>query len=46
MKKYNSIVYVITLGQTKVDKINQMKTITDYFYLIIYSKWDVEIWSH
>ena len=36
---------MITLGQTKSDYINQMITITDYFYLVIFSKWDVEMWS-
>ena len=31
---------VNTSGQTKIDKINQMITITGNFYKVIYSKWD------
>ena len=37
---------VITLGQNKSDNINWMITLTDDFYLVIYSKWDFEMWSH
>ena len=37
---------VITLGHYKSDNINQMITITDGVYLVIFSKWDIEIWSH
>ena len=37
---------VITLGQTKRDNTNQMITITDDFYIVIYSKRDFEMWSH
>ena len=43
MKKQWKPLNVITLGQTKTDKINRMMTITDVFYLVIYSKWDVEM---
>ena len=31
------------LDQTKSDSINRMITITDGFYLVIFSKWEVEI---
>ena len=34
---------VITVGQTKIDNINRMITITDDFNLLIFSKWDVQI---
>ena len=33
-------IYVITLGQTESDNINQMITINGDFYLVILSKWD------
>ena len=33
-----------TLGQIKSDHINQMITIADDFYLVIFSKWDFEMW--
>ena len=36
---------VIFLDQTKSDNINLMIAITDGFYFVIYSKWDVEMWS-
>ena len=28
------------------DKINRMITVTDNFYLVIFSKWSLEMWSH
>ena len=34
---------VITLSQSKSDNINQMITITDDFYLVFFSKWDIEM---
>ena len=37
---------VITLGQTKTDHNNRMITINDDLSLVIYSKWDLEMWSH
>ena len=37
---------MITFGQTKSDNNNWMITITDDFYLVIYTKWDAEMWLH
>ena len=37
---------VITLGQTKSDNSYHMITITNDFYLVIFSNSDDEIWSH
>ena len=34
---------MFTLGNDKSDNINQMVTITDDFYLVIFSKWDDEM---
>jgi hypothetical protein len=31
---------VITSGKSKSDNINRMITITDYFYLVVFNKWD------
>jgi hypothetical protein len=28
------------LGHTKSDNINRMITLTDYFYLVVFNKWD------
>ena len=37
----------ITLGHTKRDKIiTLMIPLTDYVYHVIYSKWDVDMWSY
>ena len=37
---------MLALGQTKSDNINQIITKTFDSYLLIYSKWVFEIWSH
>ncbi len=31
---------MITLGHAKNDNINRMITLTDYFYLVVFNKWD------
>ena len=36
-------VNMFTLDQTKSENITLMITITDNFYLVIFSKWDVEL---
>ena len=33
-------------GQTKSNNINRLLSIIDDFYLLIYNKWDFEMWSH
>ena len=33
---------VITVDQTKSDHVNRMITITEEFYLVIFSKWEVK----
>ena len=38
--------FVITFGHTKSDNIDREIIITDDFYLVSYSEWDFEIWSH
>jgi len=37
---------VITLEQIKSDDIKRMMTVTNEIYLLIFSKWDLEMWSH
>ncbi len=37
---------VITLGQTTRDHINRMQTISDEFYLLIFSEWDKKSLIH
>ncbi len=47
LKMHNYIQYkplnMITLGQTKIDNINRMITITGCFYLINFSEWEYEM---
>jgi len=35
----------MTLCKTKSDNNNQMITVPDEIYLLIFSNWDIEMWS-
>jgi len=37
---------VITLWHNKSDNINQMMTTTDEISSLIFSKWELKMWSH